>query len=132
MTLALGTLIILVLIFFAGLSLGVVFTLIAVSGRRTIADQPPYDPQLVRDSSNPYEPSSVGVSRASRSMNGCAITMAVFTLVVIGLLSLAATIFYARISTVKTGPPVLVPATPLPVVQPQPPPANHGVASSPL
>ncbi len=110
---ALGALIILVFIFFAGLSLGVVFTLIALSGGRRVADQPSNDPPLVRDSSNPYEPSSVGVGRASRSLNGCAIAIAVLAFVGICLLALAATIFYARTSTVKTAPPVLVPATPL-------------------
>ena len=128
MTLAVGTLIILVFIFFAGFSLGVVVTLIAVSGRRTFVEQPPGDPPLARDSSNPYEPTSVGVGRTSRSLNGCAITIAVVAFVGISLLIVAGTIFYARTSTVKTAPPV--PTTPPPFLQPQSPPANPADANN--
>jgi hypothetical protein len=120
-----GAMIILIFVFVAGISLGVVFTLIALSGRRTIAEQPSNDPPLVRDSLNPYEPSSVSVGRSSPwSSNACAIAIAVSAIVGIGLLTFAAIFFYARTGTVKTTPPVLVPATPPPVLPPQSPPTS--------
>jgi hypothetical protein len=100
-----GAMIILVFIFLAGISLGVVFTLIALSSRRTIAEHPPIDPPLVSDSSNPYEPSSVQFVRPSRPLNGCAIAIAVLGIVGISLLTFAALLFFARTSSVKTAPP---------------------------
>ena len=125
MTVALGTLIILVFIFVAGISLGVVFTLIAISGRRTITVQSPDDPPLVRDSSNPYEPSNI-TSRVVRSGTGCG-TVGIVLAILAGLM-LAAILVFVSLRTSVVPAPVLIPP---PVVQPQPPPPNPAPAFSP-
>ena len=119
MTLALGTLIILVFIFVAGISLGVVFTLIAISGRRTITVQSPDDPPLVRDSSNPYEPSNI-TSRVVRSGTGCGVVGIVLAILA-GLMLAAILVFASRRASVAVPAPVLIPP---PVVQPQLPPTS--------
>ena len=115
----------LVFIFVAGISLGVVFTLIAIAGRRTITVQSPDDPPLVRDSSNPYEPSNI-TSRVVRSGTGCG-TVGIVLAILAGLMLAAILVFLSRRVSV-------VPATvqtPPPVLQPQSPPANPGAATSP-
>ena len=125
MTLALGSLIILVFVFVAGISLGVVFTLIALSGRRTITVQSPGDPPLVSDSTNPYEPSNI-TSRVVRSGTGCGVVGIV--LAILAGLMLAAILVFVSLRT------SVVPATvqtPPPVLQPQPPPSNPAPAFSP-